>query len=115
MFAPASCTRIATFTVSSPAAPTLVGMSKVERLNRRLAMARRECEDADRVWLATMARDRAAADSTDQILIARRLHAVWQERELARERVAELQRRLTATQKQEPLRRVFTRGLRRVQ
>lgn len=103
------------FTVSSPAAATLSRMSKVERLNRRLAIARRECEDADRIWIATMARDLAASDATDQILVARRVHAVWQERELARERMAELQRRLAATEKQERLRRTFTRGLRRVQ
>lgn len=71
-------------------------MRKIEHLNRRLAIALRECEDADRVWMATMALDTPACGELGDILVARRIHAVWQEREAARERVAELQRRLDA-------------------
>ena len=78
-------------------------MRKIEHLNRRLMVARRECEDADRVWRVTMALDAPPADEPGDVLVARRLHAVWQEREAARERVVELQRRLDAATTRRPL------------
>ena len=78
-------------------------MRKIEHLNRRLMVARRESDDADRVWLATMRLDAPVGDEPGDVLVARRIHAVWQERELARSRVAELQRRLDAATSRRPL------------
>ncbi len=78
-------------------------MRKVDYLNRRLVIALREADDADRVWRATMDLDAAQSSEAGAIMTARRLHAVWQEREAARERVADLQRRLDAARSRRPL------------
>ena len=69
-------------------------MSRTEHLQRRLAIAVREAEDADRVWRATMELDIRLDSEREMMLAARRLHAVWQERECAHARVRELERRM---------------------
>lgn len=65
-------------------------MRRTEYLNRRLAIAIREAEDADRIWRRTMELPVAVDDERQLEQAARRLHAVWQEREWALARVAEL-------------------------
>ena len=67
-------------------------MSKTERWKQRLVIAIREAEDADRIWRTTMALDVPLDDEREVEQAARRLHAVWQEREWARARVRELER-----------------------
>lgn len=56
----------------------------------------REAEDADRVWRATMALHVRAADEHQVLVAARRLHAVWQEREFAHHRVRDLESALAS-------------------
>lgn len=62
----------------------------MEYFHRRLAIAIREAEDADRIWRRTMELPVAGDDERQLEQAARRLHAVWQEREWALARVAEL-------------------------
>ena len=71
-------------------------MSRAENLTRRLAIAIREAEDADRVWRSTMALDVRLDSERETMLAARRLHAVWQQREQAHARVREFERRIAA-------------------
>ena len=85
-------------------------MSRAEHLRRRLAIAIREAEDADRVWRATMELDVRLDSDRDTMLAARRLHAVWQERERAHARVRELQRRIDAGPRGPRIDRLQSRG-----
>ena len=70
----------------------------------------REAQDADRVWRATMALDVQPVGERETWLAARRLHAVWQEREHARARVRELERLIAAGGRQPRLQRLQSSG-----
>ena len=85
-------------------------MSRAENLKRRLAIAVREAEDADRVWRATMELDVQPVGDRETLLAARRLHAVWQEREQAHARVRELDRLIAAGGQRSRLQRLQTSG-----
>ena len=85
-------------------------MNRAENLKRRLAIAVREAEDADRVWRATMELDVQPVGDRETLLAARRLHAVWQEREYAHSRVREFERLIATGSRRSRLERLQSGG-----
>ena len=70
----------------------------------------REAEDADRVWRATMGLDVQPVGGRETLLAARRLHAVWQEREQAHARVRELEHLIARGDRRSRLERLQSGG-----
>ena len=77
-------------------------INKQDLYKRRLTIAIQEAKDADRVWLLATAQHEREVGDDDDLDARRRLDALWQERERANHRVAEL-RWVAGTRQRRPV------------